>query len=279
MIKERKYLILTIILLIILFLFLILNNNNKYDNFENSNTFDLIIPYGPNDDWIIQKCIDSCKKYVVGVKNIYVIAYKNVQLNNCIVISEKKFPFTKDYVANKTSKERAGWYLQQLIKFYIPRVISSISENFLIVDADTVFYKETTYIEDDKILYDTSVQNHTPYFDHMKRLHPILKKYHNRSGICDQMMFNKKILEELLQLVENYHKKEFYDVFLDSITDKVGSGASEYEIYFNYIIYKYKNTIKERELKKTIKSKYEETNNEFNYINYHYYQMSNKQDW
>ena len=107
----------------------------------------------------------------------------------------------------------------------------------------------------------------------MERLHPELKKYHTKSGICDQMMFNTDILEELLEMVESYNKKEFYNVFLDSITDKTGSGASEYEIYFNYMIYKHKDLIKERELKKTTKNKYEESNNTYNYITYHHYQI------
>jgi hypothetical protein len=255
------YIIIFIILFLVLFLFI------------NKNKFDVIIPYGPNDDWIIQRCIDSCKKYIEGVNKIYVIAYKDVSLSNCIVITEDKFPFTKDYVSKKTSKERSGWYLQQLIKLYIPRVIPNITENFLVVDADTVFYKKTTYIENGKLLYDTSEQHNLPYFEHMKRLHPELKKYHTNSGICDQMMFNTNILEELLKMVESYNKKEFYDAFLDCITNKKGSGASEYEIYFNYMIYKHKDLIKERELKKTTKNKYEESNNTYNYITYHYYQI------
>ena len=265
--KKNIYLIIVLIILLVSILFF----NNK-ENFDN-NKFDLVIPYGPNEDWIIQRCIDSCKKYIENVNNIYVISYKDIYLNNCIVVTENKFPFTKNYISNKTSKERAGWYLQQLIKLYIPRVISNITDNFLIVDADTIFYKKTRYIENGKLLYDTSEQHHIPYFEHMERLHPELKKYHTKSGICDQMMFNTDILEELLEMVESYNKKEFYNVFLDSITDKTGSGASEYEIYFNYMIYKHKDLIKERELKKTTKNKYEESNNTYNYITYHHYQI------
>ena len=268
---KIKFIYVLIFFILILVSFLFVSNIENISNTK----FDVVIPYGPNEDWIIQKCVNSCKKYIEDINTIYVIAYKDVSLNNCIVITEDKFPFTKKYVSDKTSKERSGWYLQQLIKLYIPRVIPNITDNFLVVDADTVFYKKTRYIENGKLLYDTSKQHHLPYFEHMKRLHPELKKYHTNSGICDQMMFNTHILEELLKMVESYNKKEFYDVFLDSITDKIASGASEYEIYFNYMIYKYKDLIKERELKKTTKSKYEESNNIYNYITYHYYQLKN----
>ena len=56
--KKNIYLIIVLIILLVSILFF----NNK-ENFDN-NKFDLVIPYGPNEDWIIQRCIDSCKKYI-----------------------------------------------------------------------------------------------------------------------------------------------------------------------------------------------------------------------
>jgi hypothetical protein len=50
------------------------------------------------------------------------------------------------------------------------------------------------------------------------------------------MIFNKKIIIELMTKVEDLHKKDFWMVFLDCITEKTKSGASEYEIYFNYMM-------------------------------------------
>ena len=48
------------------------------------------------------------------------------------------------------------------------------------------------------------------------------------------MMFKREYIKEIFQKVENYHNKNFYDVFLESIPYPK-DGASEYELYINYI--------------------------------------------
>jgi hypothetical protein len=41
----------------------------------------------------------------------------------------------------------------------------------------------------------------------------------------------------MMRLVEEHHNgKIFWRVFLEEVTDIMGSGASEYEMYFNYMI-------------------------------------------
>ena len=61
----------------------------------------------------------------------------------------------------------------------------------------------------------------------------------------------KKYIKELFNLVENNHdNKEFYKIFLENV-DQIyydGSGASEYEIYFNYMLQFNNDKIKIREL-------------------------------
>ena len=106
------------------------------------------------------------------------------------------------------------------------------------VDADTVFYKRTRFIENGKFLFDKVMgPTHQPYFEHMKRLHPTFTLWKPvTSGITNTMIFNKKIVIELMTKVEDFHKKDFWMAFLDSITEKTKSGASEYEIYFNYMM-------------------------------------------
>ena len=84
-------------------------------------------------------------------------------------------------------------------------------------------------------------QFHKPYFDHMRVLHPSLQRVDNKiSGIADHMLMNKKIVHQLFKLVEDYHSKSFWRVFIDSVNWDLVSPASEFEIYFNYIA-KYHN--------------------------------------
>jgi hypothetical protein len=203
-------------------------------------SFDVVIPFGPKDDDIIQRCVNSVLTHVVGVRYVFVIAHEKntMDLSNCIVLKEESFPFKRADIVEKTSEERAGWYIQQLIKFYAPLLISNITENVLLVDADTVFYKRTKYIENGKFLFDKVMGPlHQPYFEHMKRLHPTFTVWKPvTSGIINTMIFNKKIVIELMTKVEDLHKKDFWMAFLDCITEKTKSGASEYEIYFNYMM-------------------------------------------
>ena len=49
----------------------------------------------------------------------------------------------------------------------------------------------------------------------MKLLHhSFVKMEQNKSGICNHMLFNKRYVNELIQLVEDTHDDDFYNVFL-----------------------------------------------------------------
>lgn len=218
---------------------------------------DIVIPFGPNDKEIIHKMIEYTKKNIIDYNNIYIISYDpNFTIDGCIVIDESIFPFNKNSIFEyfmycwnypelpeceiEKIKNRTGWYLQQLIKLYAAKILGL--ENYLVIDCDTFFLKPTYFFYDGLPLYNTGDENHTPYFVHMKKLHPSLIKQNERSGICHHMVFQKHILDELFQLIETYHKKPFYEAFLSFVeynSDFV-SAASEYEIYFNYLhIYHY----------------------------------------
>ena len=84
------------------------------------------------------------------------------------------------------------------------------------------------------------------------------------------MIFETKYLDEVISKIEKNHKDLFYNVFLKMVIDRNRSGASEYEIYFNYML-KYNPTkIKLRKLNwKNVDSL--QTNNNYDYISYHWY--------
>jgi hypothetical protein len=93
-----------------------------------------------------------------------------------------------------------------------------------------------------------------------------------KSGICHHMIFETRYVEEIIDLVEELHKEKFYTVFLRQvdICEYKRSGASEYEIYFNYILANHKDSIQIRPLQwKNVKTMSEAGNND--YISNHYY--------
>ena len=239
--------------------------------------FDIVICYGPNYKNIINQMIEHTKKNVIGYRNIYIISYdKNIKIDGCITIDENIFPFNKKYIENYINPDRSGWYLQQLLKLYAIFVIDNILDNVLIIDCDTVFYKPTVFFENNIPLYNYGYEYNEPYFEHMKILHPSLKKMDkNKSGICHHMVFQKQILIEIFTLIESHHKKLFYEVFIENSRRDICSSASEYELYFNYLLqYVNKDLYKIRELKYINYNSNMVNNSDkdnYDYISYHWY--------
>lgn len=235
--------------------------------------FDIVIPVGPQDKSIIEKQIKFTKKNIVGYRNIYLISYDpKLNIIGCNTIDETIFPFNKDVVAKYHGKlQRNGWYLQQLLKLYAGKIIPDILDTYLVIDSDTFFLKPTTFVENNKCLYNFGTEYHKPYFEHMKKLdHDMIRMNKNKSGICHHMMFETTYIDELISKIEKTHNDLFYKVFLKKVTQKKGSGASEYEIYFNYMLKYHPNQIKIRKLKWRNTNKLN-TKMNFDYISYHWY--------
>ena len=79
-----------------------------------------------------------------------------------------------------------------------------------------------------------------------------------------------KYIKELIETIENEHNDIFYNIFLKFITDLTGSGASEYEIYFNYMLKNHSDKIIIRELN-WCNSDILDLNSKHDYISYHWY--------
>ncbi len=210
--------------------------------------FDVVVPVGPNDAPVIHKQIEYTKKNVVGYRHIYLISSDpTLRVEGCTTIPETVFPFHMDTIVEHHGKlERNGWYLQQLLKLYAGRVLGL--DRYLVIDADTFFLRPTHFVEDGKCMYNFGVEFHRPYFEHMKRLDATFTKVLSVSGITHHMMFETKYVNEMFARIETLHRDTFYHLFLKNVTDVVGAGASEYEMYFNYMLQHHKDDILVRPL-------------------------------
>jgi hypothetical protein len=238
-------------------------------------SFDIVIPVGPNDASIIKQQIVYTQKNIIDYRNIYLICYDpSIIIDGCITINENIFPFNINTVVEHHGKlQRNGWYLQQLLKLYAGKIIPNILDKYLVIDSDTFFLKPTTFVENNKCLYNYGTEYHTSYFDHMKKLHPdLVKMNRNMSGICHHMIFETKHLDELMSKIEKFHNNTFFNIFLKLVTPKDinFSGASEYELYFNYMLKFNSDKIKIRKLNWRNTNTHD-TNNNLDYISYHWY--------
>jgi len=251
------------------------------ENNDNSHLFDIVIPVGPNDKCILSKQIEYTKKYIVGYRNIYLICNDpTIIINGCITIDENSFPFSMNTVSNIIGDVsingfcKNGWYLQQLLKLYSLIIIPGILERCLILDCDTFFLKPTTFIKNNKCLYNYGTEYVGSYFEHMYRMdNNLTKVYDTKSGICHHMMFERKYIIELINKIEANHNDTFYNIFLKMVTF-LYAGASEYEIYFNYMFKNYSDMVEIRELKWANSGSldiFANNTDNYDYISYHYY--------
>lgn len=245
------------------------------------NLFDIVIPVGPNDADVIERQLTFTKQNIIGYRNIYLICYDpTITFEGCITIDEQIFPFSKDtiHILNPTIKtSRIGWYLQQLLKLYSGTVIPDILDRYLAIDSDTFFLKPTTFVENNKCLYSFGSEYNPSYFTHMASLHELfVKKFPDISGICHHMIFETAYVTELISMVETKHNKVFHEVFIESVTVNTYpySGASEYELYFNYIVENHADKIKIRELRTSNVSNAGFKDLDYDHVSYHYYMRS-----
>lgn len=217
---------------------------------------DVIIPTTKKDLTILEECIKGIKINGINVRRIIVISEERYT-NNAEWYEEVNFPFQKKDVAlylcggdEKTADEflnkkssRVGWYYQQLLKFYAPFVIPGISSNVLILDSDTVFLRPTSFVSPFGAgLYNPGNEFYKAYFEHIELLFggSVKKVFNQYSGISHHMLFQKTVLEDLFDTVEKSHKMPFWKAFCSCVNANHlnGSGASEYEIYFNFVFSK-----------------------------------------
>ncbi len=217
----------------------------------NYEPIDVIIPCRSKDIRTLNHCIWGIRNNCSQIRRIIVIS--EIPLTNeAEWLDECFFPFNKETIAFHLFKgnpslayhyitqpySRVGWYQQQLLKLYAPFVIPNLSSNVLVLDADAIFINPVYFTNSQcAALFNPGAEYHPPYFDHATRPIPNFKKqFPQYSGISHHMLFQKCILEDLFATVEATHHKELWKVFCECVdlNHVYGSGASEYEIYFNF---------------------------------------------
>ncbi len=224
---------------------------------------DVVIACHEKDKYTLEHCILSVKKYVKNLRKIIVLSEKKLS-DHAEWFNESLFPFSKESISkefalmdpyfyeNPNKIKRVGWYFKQIMNFYAAFIVPEISNNILILDADVIFCKPVEFTDNEgNMLHAPGKENVSFYFEHMGRLLPGLKKVIKKySGISHHMLFQKEILKDLFKLVESYHKIEFWRAYCRCVESKImeGSGAADYEIYFNFALMR-TNQIKLRPLK------------------------------
>jgi hypothetical protein len=220
--------------------------------------FDIVTPLGPDDVERFKQAVEYTKRNVIGYRHIYVVCPAAVlnsirDVPGIIPIDESIYPFDlEDMTTHIGPIKRRGWYLQQLLKLYAGFIIPNILPRWLVIDGDTFFLKPTRFLEGGKPCYNPGNEYTQSYFDHAARLHPSLRRADPAlSGITHHMLFEAPRVSELFELVEAHHRAPFWRAFMDCVAphEYERSGASEYELYFNFMMLFHRSEIVLRPLR------------------------------
>jgi len=128
--------------------------------------------------------------------------------------------------------DRTGWFFQQFLKYGI--AAHAKGENYLISDADCVMIKPTPFIENGRFIFYRTRQYFEPYF----RTYAKIFGYqpHELSFISDFMIFNKKLVSEVIKKMEESQGCKFYQAVLNICQKDLDNYSyCEYETYGNYL--------------------------------------------
>jgi hypothetical protein len=218
---------------------------------------DVVIPSTPKDLEVLDACVEGIIANCARIRDVYVVS-KTQLTPSARWFDEALYPFSKKDVAYHLAKKdpiladkilneefsRVGWYYQQLLKLYAPFAIPNISSNVLVLDSDTVFLKPVSFLNEENAgLYDPSSEYWMPYFYFSERLLPGFRRlYPQYSGISHHMLFQRPVLEDLFACIEEIHEMPFWQAFCAMVDvnqlSPFSSGASEYELYFNFVFHR-----------------------------------------
>ncbi len=215
---------------------------------------DVVIPCGPNDRLIVDRCIKHVRRYVANVNRIVVISPKRYT-NQAEWVDERNFPFADLYL-NKDSPlykyiyHSTTWLFQQFLKLYVFEMIPNLSSNVLVLDADTFFLHPIQLVNEiGEPYFNVGSQYYEKYFNMGKKLLPGFRRvFLEYSGICNYMVFQRAVVEDLLRQIRLLHGCELYEVvakcydplycpvWASDLTEEQRNSChfSEYELYFNF---------------------------------------------
>lgn len=223
--------------------------------------FDVVIPIAAKDLEIAMKNIKYIRKNL-RPRDIYIISNSEVKdgISDCKWIDENTLyeGMTFKSISNIMDKlagtsKRAGWYFQQFLK--MAYAYKAKSKYYLVWDADTIPLKNISFFDEKENipLFNIKTEYHKPYFETLNKLLGLEKKIQG-SFISEHMMFDKDIMIELIQKIEenkrNYGEK-FYEKILYAINnqDLLKSGFSEFETYGTFLLSEHPQNLKIRELR------------------------------
>jgi hypothetical protein len=210
--------------------------------------YDIVIVSHEKDFNNIKYIVEHCDKNL-EFDSIHLIVSEGVVYNDMELL--KQLTNKKIYLHLESNvlkidksriKHRPSWIYQMMLKLF-----QNVTENdnFLVIESDCIIINKLDFFNDDKtIFYLGRDHHHPPYYTFNQKLLGIGREY-DHSFISEFMMYDKKIIKELL----NKTNCTTIEDFLELIYQYVDGGCypSDYDLYGNFY---YSNYLDKFETKK-----------------------------
>lgn len=211
------------------------NSTAPDSKFMAAEPLSIVVPAVDKDAVPLKHCLAAANQMIRHpVKAKWVVGPESEKLR--ALAQEAGWEFVhEDTLLPKPARELKcrGWVLQQFLKFnsafHVP------TDNYLVLDSDTVFLRPQVfcragrsilrYADQYELLYNPSLEL---IFGHNRRF-PV-------SFVTHHMLFNKRVIKELLDMIEKRFKKEWWRAFLEEVDKGHLISFSEFELYGNYVM-------------------------------------------
>jgi len=203
---------------------------------------DVVIPIIKKDLEVLKLTLASIRKNLKhSIGNIFLVSpaiaciKKFAEDYSCIFINEKEVVDIElseiNYINNNT--DRSGWLYQQLLKLNIDKF--SDKKFVFVCDADTLFVRPVSFIENDKVLFETRAlkESEDVYIEVAKKLLGTTISY-DKSYVVHHMMICIKTLKDFKAYIERIFSTDFNKAILENYKKDDWQGFSEYMTYAYY---------------------------------------------
>lgn len=238
-----------------------LNMNKDYE-------YVIIIPVVYKDFTFLKRSLPYILSNIEGVKRVYLITKlcmvkylpKDIRNNSQITIIDED-AVLEGLTYNRVSSiiysqgrkhTNPGWYYQQFLKMAFSISKYCDSSYYLSWDADTIPVKKISMFDEmGHPFFSIKTEYHEPYFIAIRKMLGI-EKCNKGSYIAEHMMFNRKIMIEMIEQIEKSDAvgDTWYEKILNSIVPELVSthAFSEFETYGTYCKTFYPNIYRERQI-------------------------------
>ena len=197
--------------------------------------FPVILTYHKKDQYTIKYCIENVRKNLIFKEIIVLSSIKNqsfIESLGCKFINENIIG--KKNVDNFLNLKNGGWYLQQVLKFYISEIIEY--EYYLVLDSDTVLLNSISFFKNDKPCYSISDKTFSQYSNGNEFL--LGKKIDiDFSFISHHMIFKTQIVKKIMsEITQNKGKSWILSILDICKKNNKDIAFSEFETYGNYLL-------------------------------------------